>query len=251
MNHTLRRDAEKIVYSAIEAVKPNGAVKRVLSNIDFPGQIFLVAVGKAAWQMAAAAIQCLPRPIEKGVVVTKYGHMKGPLTSVVCHEGGHPIPDENGFAGTAAILELTKSLDESDTVLFLLSGGGSALFEQPLVPNEELQDVTRQLLACGADIIEMNTNRKRLSAVKGGRFAAWCAPAHIEAVILSDILGDPLDMIASGPVVPDTSTCAQAEAIAKKYSLMPHQKTIKKRTQSTFVITSVFRCYTFASPSND
>ena len=117
-------------------------------------------------------------------------------------------------------MELTKNLDESDTVLFLLSGGGSALFEQPLVPNEELQDVTRQLLACGADIIEMNTIRKRLSAVKGGRFAAWCAPAHIEAVILSDILGDPLDMIASGPVVPDTSTCAQAEAIAKKYSLV-------------------------------
>lgn len=122
--------------------------------------------------MAAAAIQCLPRPSEKGVVVTKYGHVKGPLTSVVCHEGGHPIPDENSFAGTAAVLELTKILTKMIQFCFLLSGGGSALFEHPLVPNEELQAVTGQILACGADIVEMNIIRKRLSAVKGGRFAA-------------------------------------------------------------------------------
>ena len=220
MNPILRTDAESIIHTAITAVLPDRAVQKALGGRTFSGRIFLVAVGKAAWQMAAAALRCLQQPIEKGVVVTKYGHVQGKLENLVCYEGGHPVPDENGLAGTAAILELTKNLDESDTVLFLLSGGGSALFEQPLVPNEELQDVTRQLLACGADIIEMNTIRKRLSAVKGGRFAAWCAPAHIEAVILSDILGDPLDMIASGPVVPDTSTCAQAEAIAKKYSLV-------------------------------
>ncbi|MBQ2433276.1 MAG: DUF4147 domain-containing protein, partial [Clostridia bacterium] len=106
-----------------------------------------------------------------------------------------------------------------DTVLFLLSGGGSALFEKPLVPGEVLQDVTRQLLACGADIVEINTIRKRLSAVKGGRFAKLCEPAQVFSIVLSDILGDPLDMIASGPAYPDTSTCEQAVAIAEKYAL--------------------------------
>ena len=104
-------------------------------------------------------------------------------------------------------------------MLFLLSGGGSALFEKPLIPAEELQDITSQLLASGADIVEMNTIRKRLSGVKGGRFAQACAPAQVFSIVLSDILGDPLDMIASGPAVPDTSTCGQAIAIAEKYHL--------------------------------
>ena len=104
-------------------------------------------------------------------------------------------------------------------MLFLLSGGGSALFEAPLVPPAELQDITRQLLSCGADIVEMNTIRKRLSAVKGGRFARHCAPAKVFSIVLSDIIGDPLDMIASGPAYPDSSTCDDARAIAAKYGL--------------------------------
>lgn len=104
-------------------------------------------------------------------------------------------------------------------MLFLLSGGGSALFEKPLLPAEELQEITHQLLASGADIVEINTIRKRLSAVKGGRFAQLCSPAQVFNIVLSDILGDPLDMIASGPTVPDSSTCAQALAIAEKYHL--------------------------------
>ena len=103
--------------------------------------------------------------------------------------------------------------------MFLISGGGSARFERPLVAGEELQDITKQLLACGADIVEMNTIRKRLSAVKGGRFARACAPAKVFSIVLSDILGDPLDMIASGPACPDSSTCEQAIAIAEKYEL--------------------------------
>ena len=114
---------------------------------------------------------------------------------------------------------MTADLSPADTVLFLLSGGGSALFEKPLVPSAELQSITRQLLACGADIVEMNTIRKRLSAVKGGRFAAHCAPAQVQTIVLSDILGDPPDMIASGPTVPDLSTCDEALKIAQKYDL--------------------------------
>ena len=219
MNQKLRRDAEDIARFAIEQVKPDGAVKRALAGFAPEGRVFLVAVGKAGWQMAQAAVRELPQPVDGGVVVTKYGHVLGDISGVDCYEAGHPVPDENSFRGTQAVLELTKDLRPTDTVLLLLSGGGSALFEQPLIPAAELQDVTKQLLAYGADIVEMNTIRKRLSGVKGGRFALHCAPARVEAVVLSDILGDPLDMIASGPAAADPSTAAQARAIAEKYAL--------------------------------
>ena len=219
MDQTLRADAEAIVRDAIAAVLPDEAVRRALADLTpGPGRLLLVAAGKAAWQMARAALDALRR-VDGGVVITKYGHVQGALPGVTCFEAGHPVPDENSFAATRAALELTAGLHPGDTVLFLLSGGGSALFEQPLVPGEELQDITGQLLGCGADIVEMNTVRKRLSAVKGGRFAQHCAPAKVFQVVLSDILGDPLDMIASGPACPDTTTCADAQAVARKYGL--------------------------------
>ena len=215
----LRADAEKIITRAIAAVLPDAAVERALKGKTFLGRVYLVAAGKAAWQMAHAARACLQDNFCGGVVVTKYGHVKGEIADVACFEGGHPVPDENSLRGTDAALALTEDLTESDTVVFLLSGGGSALFEKPLLPLAELQDVTNQLLAAGADIVEINTIRKRLSAVKGGRFARHCAPAQVFAVVLSDILGDPLDMIASGPAYPDSSSCAQALDIAKRYGL--------------------------------
>ena len=219
MDQTLRADAEAIVRDAIAAVLPDEAVRRALADLTpGPGRLLLVAAGKAAWQMARAALDALRR-VDGGVVITKYGHVQGALPGVACYEAGHPVPDENSFTATRAALELTAGLHPGDTVLFLLSGGGSALFEQPLVPGEELQDITGQLLGCGADIVEMNTVRKRLSAVKGGRFAQHCAPAKVFQVVLSDILGDPLDMIASGPACPDTTTCADAQAVARKYGL--------------------------------
>ena len=219
MNQTLHQDAMKIVDAAISAVLPDAAVQKALAGRSFPGRVYLVAVGKAAWQMAKAALDSLDTPIEAGIVLTKYDHVKGELPRVTCYEAGHPVPDENSCRGTEAVLKLTESLTAQDTVLFLLSGGGSALFEQPRTTLAEMQDVTRQLLACGADIVEMNTLRKRLSGVKGGRFAAHCAPAAVEAIVLSDILGDPLDMIASGPAAPDMSTCEQAKKIVDKYQL--------------------------------
>ena len=219
MNQTLRKDADQIIASSLKAVLPDEAVQRALQNfVPGSGRTLLVAAGKAAWQMAAAAVRTLGH-VDGGVVVTKYDHVKGEIPGVVCCEGGHPVPDNGSFAGTQKALDLVQGLTENDTVLFLLSGGGSALFEKPLVSGEELQDITRQLLACGADIVEMNTIRKRLSAVKGGRFAQLCAPAQVFSIVLSDILGDPLDMIASGPAYPDTSTCAEAQAIAEKYHL--------------------------------
>ena len=219
MDKILRANADKIVAASIKAVLPDEAVNRALAGKEFPGRVLLVAAGKAAWQMAKAAYDCLGERIDGGVVVTKYDHVKGPIGNFVCCEAGHPVPDENSFAGTQKALDLVADLTEQDTVLFLLSGGGSALFEKPLIPGSELQDITSQLLACGADIVEINTIRKRLSAVKGGRFALACAPAQVFSIVLSDILGDPLDMIASGPAVPDTSTCEQAIAIAEKYNL--------------------------------
>ena len=198
MNQTLRNHAEQIVRAAIHAVKPDEAVGRILRQFPPGNRVYVVAVGKAAWKMAEAVLTYIPQGIQGGVVVTKYGHVEYPLPGVACFEAGHPVPDANGMRGTQAALDLTANLTGEDTVLFLLSGGGSALFEKPLVPLDTLQQITRQMLACGADIVEINTIRKRLSAVKGGRFAQWCAPAKVMAIVLSDVLGDPLDMIASG-----------------------------------------------------
>lgn len=219
MDQLLHTHMEQISAACIKAVQPDEAVARALRGREFPGRVVLVAAGKAAWQMAKAARDCLGERIDSGVVVTKYGHVMGPIANFDCREAAHPVPDENSFAGAQAALDLVRGLSTRDTVLFLLSGGGSALFEKPLISGEELQDITRQLLACGADIVEMNTVRKRLSAVKGGRFAQACAPAQVFSIVLSDIIGDPLDMIASGPAYPDASTCEQALAVAEKYKL--------------------------------
>ncbi len=219
MDEKMRLDADRIAACAIREVMPDKAVARALSGREFPGRVILVAAGKAAWRMAKTAHDCLGDRIDDGVVITKYGHVMGPIGGISCLEAGHPTPDENSFRAARRALELTENLGPEDTVLFLLSGGGSALFEQPLIPGEELQEITEQLLACGADIVEMNTIRKRLSAVKGGRFALHCAPAQVFSVILSDILGDPLDMIGSGPAWPDRSTCEQARAVVRKYGL--------------------------------
>ena len=222
MNQELRKDAEQIIDVAIASVQPDAAVRRALSNLVFSEHVYIVAIGKAGWQMAKAAVSYLQENgirYEKGVVLTKYHHVMGQLPRMLCVEAGHPVPDENSFKGTKEVLSMVKDLTAEDMVLFLVSGGGSALFEKPKISGEELADITEQLLASGADIVEMNTIRKRLSEVKGGRFALACMPAMVEAVVLSDIVGDPMDMIASGPAYPDASTCEDAGKIAKKYKL--------------------------------
>ena len=216
----LRSDADGIIKEALGAVLPDAAVRRALAGNTFgSGRIVLVAVGKAAWQMARAAADVLGERIDCGIVITKYDHVMGTIPRVTCMEAGHPVPDANSFTATEEALRLTEQLTAEDTVLFLLSGGGSALFEKPLIPAAALTALTEQMLASGADIVAMNTIRKRMSVVKGGRFAAHCAPARVFSIVLSDILGDPLDMIASGPAHPDTSTAADAHAIVRKYGL--------------------------------
>ena len=213
---TLRDTADQIIRASLRAVQPDAAVARALQSFSCSGRVVLIAIGKAAWAMANAAWDTLSTRITSGAVITKYGHSRGPIGPLQIFEAGHPVPDEAGLRAAQAALELTRGLREEDCVLFLISGGGSALFESPLA---ELEDITGQLLSCGADIVEINTIRKRLSAVKGGRFALHCRPAPVFSVVLSDILGDPLDMIASGPAAPDSSTCAEALAVVRKYGL--------------------------------
>ena len=247
---TLRSDADFIIKESIQRVLPDEAVAQALKNKEFgTGKLVVVAAGKAAWQMAKAASDLLEDRIDSGVVVTKYDHVMCEIPKIICYEAGHPVPDENSFIATQAALDVVSDLTEDDTVLFLLSGGGSALFEKPLVTPQELTDITKQFLACGADITEINTIRKRLSAVKGGRFAEICAPARVFSIVLSDILGDPLDMIASGPAYPDSTTCEMALEIVKKYNLklsdsameLLHKETPKELHNVETVITGSVR----------
>lgn len=216
----LREDAQKIIDSAINAALPHTAVKKAIEGIDFSGgKLVLVSIGKAGWSMAKAASDLLGDRIDDGVVITKYDHSEGDLPNIHIFEAGHPVPDENSFKATDEVIRLVSNLSADDKVLFLVSGGGSALFERPIISSDELEDITEQLLASGANIVEINTIRKRLSAVKGGKFAKLCEPAYVYSIILSDIIGDPLDMIASGPAYPDSSTYDEALLIAQKYNI--------------------------------
>ena len=220
MSENLRKDADRIIDRAIKESLPDSAVRKALQ--EFPetkGKVVLVAVGKGAGQMADAAYSFLGNRISGGVVVTKYDHSKGRIGNLEIYEGGHPVPDENSYKGTSAAIKAVEGLGEEDIVLFLVSGGGSALFEKPLIPSSDMARLTSELLASGASITEMNTIRKRMSAVKGGKFALLCKPAKVFSIVLSDIIGDPLDMIASGPAYPDSSTREEAEAIAEAYGL--------------------------------
>lgn len=246
----MTKDAQLIMEAALRDAMPGAAVRQALERIDFgpEGRLVVIAAGKAGWEMARAAVERLGSRVHSGVVVTKYHHSKGALPPLEIYEAGHPVPDENSYRATARALEAVSGMTERDHVLFLLSGGGSALFEKPLVPAGEMADITRQLLACGADIVEINTLRKRLSAVKGGRFALACLPAQVHTVVLSDVIGDPLDMIASGPAYPDSSTCEQALRVIERYGLalsdaamaLMRQETPKTLSNvSTFVTGSV------------
>ena len=217
------RDSAKIMIDRIIADNmPQKSVINALEAHEFTGdKVYLVAIGKAAWTMAKAASEYLGDKIEKGIVITKYDHSQGEIPRLKIFEAGHPTPDENTVAATNEALALVQDLRAGDEVLFLVSGGGSALFEAPQdgVTLEDFVVLTKDLLASGADIVEINMIRKRLSKVKAGRFAELCKPANVYAIILSDVLGDRLDTIASGPAVPDNSTADDAKAIVEKYGL--------------------------------
>lgn len=221
MIERMRRDAAEIFKEALFDVLPDKAVKRSLSNNRLKDEVILIGIGKASWTMAKAAVEELKERIVSGAIVTKYGHSGGPLPGIEIFEAGHPLPDSNTLKATERILEITGRAGEGQTILFLVSGGGSALFEKPAqgLSLEHLSDITSGLLLGGADICELNTVRKHLSSVKGGRFAVHCMPAEICQITLSDVPGDRLDMIASGPAAPDPSTSQDALAILKKYGI--------------------------------
>lgn len=226
MNETLYSDCLKIVKDSIKDVLPNKGVKNALINFNAPkGNIYMIAIGKAAFQMAKETLKHIN--IKKGIVITKYKHSKGKLKNTKIFEAGHPIIDENSIKATKEAIKLVSSLTKDDIVIFLVSGGGSALFEEPLIPLNELQDISDQLIKSGATIQEINTVRKRLSKVKGGKFAKLCHPAKVFNIILSDIIDSPLDMIASGPTVIDNSTYLDAIKVIKKYKINISNKTIK------------------------
>jgi len=225
----LREDAHKIIEDSIKAVMPDAAVKEALKKKNFQKRnIYIVAIGKAAWHMAKASYDVLGDKIVKGLVVTKYQHSQGEIPHFSIVEAGHPIPDENSVLGATLALEMASTLTADDQLLFLISGGGSALFEKPAenVSLNAIMAITSQLLSCGADIVAINTVRKHLSAVKGGRFAEQCK-ANIYAIVLSDVVGDRLDAIASGPAYPDTSTSKEALEIIKKYDIAVDASVLK------------------------
>ena len=216
----LRYDASVIIKKAIEAALPGPKVLRAMRQFrQGSGSIYVIAVGKAAYSMAAAAEQVLGNQIAKGIVITKYGHVKGRLQHFSMYEAGHPKPDENTYQATEKVLSLIRDASSEDQVIFLMSGGASALFELPMISTSAYEALVEQLLRSGADISEFNTVRKHLSAVKGGRFAYAASPASVYVYALSDVLSDDLSVIGSGPAVPDPSYAADAVKILEKYKI--------------------------------
>lgn len=217
----------EIFRSALKSADPYGAVRKYADSVRLSyekaryGRLVAAGFGKAACSMARALEEELGDLIEDGVVVTKYGHCKETIRKFRVFEAGHPVPDEKGLEGTDHLVRLLRASGEDTLVVCLVSGGGSALLVRPhdRIPFEDKQEITRLLLMAGADIFELNTVRKHLSAVKGGRLAELAYPAGVISLILSDVIGDRLDVIASGPTSPDITTFRDALDVLGKYKL--------------------------------
>jgi len=230
---TMRQHAMEIFQAALRAVDPVEAILRCVKHAgegiligehrfkfkDYD-RILMVGAGKAGAPMAKALEDLLGDRVADGVIVVKEGHGL-PLQHVRIHEAGHPVPDERGIRGAEDILSLVNEAGERDLVICVISGGGSALLVAPAegITLADKQEVTRLLLACGAGIHEINTVRKHLSRAKGGGLARLAYPATVVSLILSDVIGDDLNVIASGPAVPDTSTFADAREVFNKYDI--------------------------------
>jgi hydroxypyruvate reductase/glycerate 2-kinase len=230
MHCNLRQEhAERIFRTALASADPRRAVQQhhhKISDILQQGRyrsLLVAGFGKAACAMAAAMEEQFGDSIERGVIITPYGYCpeKHAFQKIRLYEGGHPIPDENGQAGTAEIIRLLKGSDEHSCIVCLISGGGSSLLVSPYkgVSLAEKKQVTALLLNAGAAINELNTVRKHLSSVKGGRLAKIAHPGRVVSLILSDVVGDKLDVIASGPTAPDDSTFGDAVQVIEKHKL--------------------------------
>jgi glycerate 2-kinase len=227
----LRHSARLIWEAALHAANPATCIRDsvridgdILSiggkHIPIRGRVIVIGVGKASAKMAQVVEEIIGSHISGGLVVTKYGHAL-PLQRIGLVEAGHPIPDAAGVRAVQETRELLQGLTREDIVLCLLSGGGSALWPAPAegITLEEKQEVTSLLLRAGATVRELNAVRKHLSGVKGGQLARWAAPARVISLIMSDVIGDPVDFIASGPTAPDTTSFSDALAIIQKYGI--------------------------------
>ncbi len=229
----LRRDAISIFEAGLKAVDPVDAVKRHMRlkngilaldgrryNLSEYENVYVIGMGKAAASMARAVEEILGESLTAGIINVKYGHT-AELKSVKINEAGHPVPDAAGLSGAREIVGLLGKTGENDLVICLISGGGSALLPLPAegLTLEDEQNLTKILLECGAAIHEMNVLRKHVSQVKGGRLARLAYPSAVISLILSDVTGDDLDAIASGPTVPDKSTFGDCINIIEKYDL--------------------------------
>ena len=228
-----RSDIREIFDAGLKAADPGEGIRRAVKlageRLEVDGRtyelgdfdrILVVGAGKAAASMAAALEGLLGRRITKGAITTKYGYGT-PLKAISVTEAGHPIPDEAGVIGSRRILDLLDGAGERDLVLCVISGGGSALLPLPGdgISLTDKQKTTQALLDCGADIHQINTIRKHISGIKGGRLAEAAFPATLVTLVLSDVVGDDLDVIASGPTVPDRSTFADGMKIVEQYNL--------------------------------
>jgi glycerate 2-kinase len=228
--------AALVMAAALEAVDPGIAAREHLRrdknqllisgktyDLSAYRRIVLIGAGKAGAPMAQASAEILGGYLEGGLVIVKEGYLGDPIDPVIeVLEAGHPIPDQRGQDATLRMLDMLDGLGRKDLVLFLISGGGSALMHVPVegVSLGDLQQLTATLLAVGADITEINTLRKHLDRVKGGGLARAAAPADMVTLVLSDVVGDPLDVIASGPTVPDSSTFQDAWKVLERYSIL-------------------------------
>lgn len=232
MPNGIKRDLGMIYEAAIDAVRPHNILSESvimpeIGDIEVYKKIYVVSFGKAAYQMAAALAGTSLFPVNKGIVITRYGHSgANSLDHFEIFEAAHPIPDENGVAATEKVIDLLKEAGEDTLVICLISGGASALLVAPCdgINLDEKQAVTDILMKSGADIGELNTVRKHLSGIKGGRLAQIAYPARVLSLVLSDVVGDKLDIIGSGPTSPDFSTYDDALSVLRKtgiYTAVP------------------------------
>ncbi|MDO5734410.1 MAG: DUF4147 domain-containing protein [Eubacteriales bacterium] len=211
--------AEKVIRGVLAAAAPGVLLKEALQELELAPSYTVLAIGKAAWTMAEAALDALGSRVKAGFIITKDGHSKGLLPPFEIIEAAHPILDQRSLNAGAKLYDLAAGLSADEHLLCLISGGGSALFEHSLLSLDELAEINRQLLASGASIEEINSIRKRLSELKGGRFAALCAPAKIQSILLSDVLGDEPGEIASGPTVVDRGSYDFALSVVERYQI--------------------------------
>ncbi|KQC03665.1 MAG: hypothetical protein APR54_09275 [Candidatus Cloacimonas sp. SDB] len=232
--NSLKSTAKKIAVASINQLKPELLLKNIFKQIEFPDQVHLLAVGKAAWAMAKTAKEQLGNKIWNGSILTNYGNSSGNIEGLEIFEAGHPLPDDNSVKFTDKILKKISNLSPKDHLLMLISGGGSALLEKPLesVTLSDLRSITQKMLKSGADIDELNIVRKHLSAVKGGRFAKL-VPCNITAYIISDVMGDDPATIASGPVSAHKNNPEKVLEILKKYDITLSENLKKAVNQAT------------------